>query len=211
MFNYAVSRCNGVVWSQLQRAYKKCLNAMIEEQGGEAVFTRKSGWEVRLELIGRTLHACGINDPQLVKDLVKLYSKERRRTLKLFPDVPRVLSSLHGRYHLGLITNGPSEIQREEISDLKIEEYFDSVIVSGEVGYAKPDPRIFLLTVDKFNVFPLEVLYVGNSQETDVVAHGAGLRVAWLNRKGETLRSGILKPHYEIKSLSELLDLLQFC
>jgi len=96
MFNYAVSRCNGVVWSQLQRAYKECLNAMIEEQGGEAVFARKSGWEVRLELIGRTLHACGIDDPQLVKELVKLYSEQRRRTLKLFPDALRVLSSLHG-------------------------------------------------------------------------------------------------------------------
>ena len=209
MFNYAVSKCNGVAWSQLQRAYNECLSAMMKEQGGEAVFIRKSGWEVRRELIDRTLRACGINDPPLVKELVELYSEQRRRTLKLFPDALQVLSSLHDRYPLGLITNGPSDIQREEISHLKIQEYFDHITVSGEVGYAKPDPRIFQLAVAKFHLFPPEVLYVGNSQETDVAgAHGAGLKVAWLNRKDETLRSGIPKPHHEIKSLLKRLDLL---
>lgn len=209
MFDYAISRCEGMERSQLQRAYDESLRDMIMEQGGEAIFLRKSGREVRLELISHALHACGFDELSLAEDLVNIYEKERRNTLKLFPDALYVLSSLHVRYPLGLVTNGPSDIQRTEIDDLRIAQYFRHVIVSGEVGYAKPNPWIFKLAAARFDLLPSRILYVGNSQKEDVAgAYGAGLKVAWLNRKGERLRPETPKPHYEVKSLSELLNIL---
>ena len=209
VFVYAISRCEGMELSRLQRAYNESLRDMIMEQGGEAIFLRKSGREVRLELISRTLHACGFDDSGLAEDLVNIYGKERRRTLKLFPDALYVLSSLRVKYPLGLVTNGPSDIQRTEINDLQIAQYFNHIIVSGEVGYAKPDPQIFKLAAARYDLPPSQILHVGNSQEEDVAgAYRAGLKVAWLNRKGEKLRPETPKPHYEIQSLSELLNIL---
>jgi HAD superfamily hydrolase (TIGR01549 family) len=63
--------------------------------------------------------------------------------LKWYHDAIHVLSSLKSKYRLNLVTNGPSDIQRAEIDVLQIASYFDDVVVAGEVGYAKPDPRIF--------------------------------------------------------------------
>lgn len=209
MFGYAVSMCNGLKLPQFRKAYDKALESMISEYDGAAIFLRMSGEETRLELISRALHACGFYDSRLAQDLVKIYGKERRKTLKPFSDALCVLSSLCRKYSLSLVTNGPSDVQREEIEDLQIAEYFDHIIIAGEVGYAKPDPRIFNLLITKYAIPPSQILYAGNSQEEDVAcAYKAGLKVAWLNRKGEKLNPEIPKPHYEIESLSELLDAL---
>ena len=54
------------------------------------------------------------------------------------------------------------------------------------------------------------MLYVGDSQEDDLEAsHRGGIRMAWLNREGESLMDGIPKPKFEITSLSEVLDLIK--
>jgi putative hydrolase of the HAD superfamily len=209
MFDCAVSKCNGLKLSQFRKAYDKTLENIINEYEGAAIFLRMSGEETRLELISRALRACGFYDPRLAEDLVKTYGRERRKTLKLFPNALCVLSSLRRKYSLSLVTNGPSDIQREEIEDLRIAGYFDHIIIAGEVGYAKPDPRIFNLLIAKYAIPPSQILYVGNSQEEDVMcAFKAGLKVAWLNRKGEKMKKEIPNPHYEIKSLSKLLDAL---
>ncbi len=73
----------------------------------------------------------------------------------------------------------------------------------------KPNPEIFLEALAQFECEPSEAIYVGDSQEDDIVgAKGVGMQVAWLNRTGETLKPGIPRPDYEIHSLSDLLDII---
>lgn len=209
MIRYAISKCEGLEIDSFQDAYDKAFKDMIKEYHGPTIFLRMSGYETRIEWVGRTLQYFGFDDSNLVHELVHVYGEERRKTLKLFPDAIHVLSFLKSKYRLSLVTNGPSDIQREEIEVLRIAGYFDDIIVAGEVGYAKPDPRIFDALITKLAVPASQHLYVGNSQDADLTsAHHAGLKVVWINRKDEVLRPKIPKPDYEIKNLSELLGFL---
>ena len=168
-----------------------------------------SGKETRIALVGNALESCGFNDAGLVDELVTVYGNERRKTYKLFPDALHVLSSINKKYHLSLLTNGPSDIQREKIGDLQIESYFDHIIIAGEVGYAKPDPQIFKCLIKEYSIPASQILYVGNSQKHDLFgAYTAGLQVCWINRNNEKLNPETLKPNYEINNLSELLEIL---
>jgi putative hydrolase of the HAD superfamily len=209
MIRHAVSKQEGLETTHFQDAYNKAFQDMIKEYNGPAIFLSMSGYETRIEWVSRTLQHCGFDDPNLVHELVDIYGEERKKTLKMFPDAIQVLSYLKNKYRLSLVTNGPSDIQREEIEVLKIASYFDDIIVAGEVGYAKPDPRIFDPLITMLSIPTSQYLYVGNSQDDDLTsAHYAGLKVAWINRKNEILRPRIPKPNYEIKNLSELLGFL---
>ena len=56
-----------------------------------------------------------------------------------------------------------------------LREFFDSIVISGEVGVKKPDPRIFSFALDKAGLSPAEVAYVGDTQEDMQAALAAGL------------------------------------
>ena len=209
IFNYVGSKREGLNLSKFQRAYdeiwedieKKYVRLITQLGIGER--------EIRIEHTNRVLRACGFYDPQLAEKLTNVYWEERRRTLNLFPDALPVLSSLRRTHNLSLLTNGTSDWQREKIEDLQITEYFDHIIIGGEVGYVKPNPEIFDILIARYAIPASQILYVGNNQEKDVIgARNSGLKTVWINRKGEKLNPGIPKPHYEIRTLSELIDIL---
>ena len=136
-------------------------------------------------------------------------------TTKPWPDLGPTLRTLQEQHRLplGVITNGPPDEQRRKLSILAVEAYFEpaAVIVSGEHGYAKPDPRIFRAALTALCVSPAQALYVGDSWENDVLGGlRAGLDVAWFNPDGAA-RPTELPPSrgtlYEVARLEDLLAL----
>ena len=159
--------------------------------------------EVRLVSFKRTLDYCGIDD-ELAEELNQLYLKHRFEDVVLFDDVLPTLERLKGRYVLGALSNGNSYPQK-----LGLESYFQFIILAQEVGMGKPDPGIFHLAVEKAGCLPNELLYVGDSQEEDILgAKRAGIRVAWFNRTNAQVKPNIPHPDYEIDKLSMLLKVL---
>ena len=132
-----------------------------------------------------------------------------RESLRLYPEVLALLPSLRRRYRLALITNGASDTQRGSLRMLGIEQAFDAVVISGEVGVAKPDPAIFQVALRDLGVGPEQAWHIGDDPLTDIAgAHAAGLTAVWLNRS-ESLWSHVEPaPRYEVSSLSELAKLL---
>ena len=64
---------------------------------------------------------------------------------------------------------------------------------------------MFQHAIERLGVPPHEVLHVGDSDVDDVQgAKAAGLQVAWVNRTGRPLRSGVPRPDYEIPDLTGL-------
>lgn len=125
---------------------------------------------------------------------------------ELFPDSLPCLQALKS-FPLGLITNGEKEQHRLKIKKLALEPYFSTVIISGEVGCAKPDKSIFELAARKAGVGTKDCAYIGDRLQTDALAaQQAGMRGIWLDRKnqwkGEAL--GILVIH-SLKGLPQLL------
>lgn len=98
----------------------------------------------------------------------------------------RLLRCLHARRHpMALVTNG-SVSQRQKIDAIEASRFFDVVLISGEVGIAKPDPRIFQLAMSRLNASPGRSVFIGDSLEHDMAgARHAGMMTVLLNRSGE--------------------------
>jgi putative hydrolase of the HAD superfamily len=122
----------------------------------------------------------------------------------LFPETVEVLMSLKQRaVLLGVISNFDSRVY-SVMRDLGIREFFDSVTISSETGYAKPDPRIFAAAVRAL-ACPVEtVLMVGDSLHDDVLAaQQAGLKAVLIDRAGRYPGADVQR----IASLKEVLSL----
>ena len=72
-----------------------------------------------------------------------MYALERRNTYVLFPEIQGVPRRLQSGSRIGIVTNGAAGTQQEKIVVTGLSQYADVVKVSGELGYGKPDPRIF--------------------------------------------------------------------
>jgi len=128
----------------------------------------------------------------------------------LYPDVHNVLPSLRRRYPIALVTNGASDTQRANLRVLGIERDFEAIVISGEVGVAKPDRSIFDMALRELGVEPENVWHIGDDLTTDVAgANAAGLTAAWLNRSGRPWSEGDPEVDHEIRSLTALPELLQ--
>lgn len=102
---------------------------------------------------------------------------------KPFDDVAAALRQLT-HLLLGIVTNGDGPQQRAKIAALGLEVSFDAILVSSEVGCAKPDPRIFREAAQQLGVAPGRCLFVGDRKDVDAIgARNAGMQAVWLNRR----------------------------
>jgi len=89
-------------------------------------------------------------------------------TSVLFPGTKSMLTSLASTYRLGLITNGRSDLQRSVIDHHQLTSFFNPLLISEEVGLAKPDPALFLRPVQDWELKPEQVLFIGDHPLHDI-------------------------------------------
>ena len=125
----------------------------------------------------------------------------------LFDDALPCVDALKERGLLvGLITNNESVHQRAKIAKVGLEGLFDAVVISGEIGVAKPDPEIFTHACGLLGVAPSDAMHIGDNRYADAEgALGAGLRGVWLDRRHE--HDGSEVDFEVISSLREVTDL----
>jgi putative hydrolase of the HAD superfamily len=151
----------------------------------------------------------GIADQRLIDDAFARYRDIWFDTLALDPDAPALLTALGARYRLALVTNGPSWSQRPKIERFDLAAYMHAIIVSEEVGVAKPDPQIFHIALNALAVPPDEALFVGDSPENDLRgAAQAGMPAIWVNRYGATLPPDIPQPIAVVDGLRDLAAII---
>jgi 5'-nucleotidase len=121
-----------------------------------------------------------------------------------------LLEMLQGRARLGIITNGFTELQRVRLERTGLRAHFDVLVISEEVGFAKPHAGIF----DHAHALMGQpergrVLMVGDKAETDILGGiHAGFDTCWYNPAGLPAPEGIA-PHYQVDSHAQLQRLLQ--
>jgi len=146
-----------------------------------------------------------IDDPALAEELGERFVVERRARYEVFPDAESTLRELSAAYVLGLVTNGASCLQRDKLRASGLGHYFKVVVVSGDVGVAKPDPSVFQRALAELEAD--RALMVGDSVEKDVRgALAAGLEAVWLNRSGRPRPDDL--DVAEVTSLTELPGVL---
>jgi YjjG family noncanonical pyrimidine nucleotidase len=126
----------------------------------------------------------------------------------LYPSAREVLDALAERASLALVTNGLSEVQRTRIGRLDLGQYFDAVVISAEVGVAKPAPGIFDLAFAALGEPVKETtLMVGDSLTSDIRGGvDYGIATCWYNPHGRSA-GGAGPIDHEISHLDQLLDL----
>lgn len=159
--------------------------------------------EIRFHAFKCTIEYVGGNDDGLAAELNALYLKHRFEDIGLYADVLPTLDALSPRYLLGLLSNGNGYPERCGLPDR-----FAFVVFSQDVGFEKPDKRIFQAACSKAGCRPEELMHVGDSLESDVQgAKGIEALSVWLNRNGKRRQVGI-EPDLEIWSLAELTAIL---
>jgi putative hydrolase of the HAD superfamily len=104
----------------------------------------------------------------------------------LFDDVLPLLDALRSKgIRTGLITNNESVHQRDKLARVGLDRLVDVIVISDEVGVAKPDRAIFDHALGLLGVEPGQAMHVGDNIGADAAgAHRAGLRAVWLDRPG---------------------------
>ena len=163
----------------------------------------------RREAWTRALAQHGVDDPAYAEHLADRFRRERRRRNAMFPDAAELLPKLAQRLPLALVTNGAPDLQHFKIDASGVRPYFQSIVVSGEVGIGKPNPRPMQRALRQLGCDPAHAAMVGNSLTSDIAgALNTGVHAIWLNRDGSPL-TGNARPDFLVTSLSELPDLIQ--
>ena len=110
-------------------------------------------------------------------DLIALWKDDWPKMLRAaIPGSVDILAELRGRgYRLYALTNWSAEtfpVARERFDFLN---WFDDIVVSGEVKLAKPDPRIFELTIERCRLEPAQTLFIDDSLHNVDAGRKAGL------------------------------------
>jgi len=116
------------------------------------------------------------------------YIVEYQRAWVLYDDALPCLDALLEAVpgvRFGVVTNAELPFQTAKMDATGLSERIELTIASGDVGVAKPHPRIFRAACERFGVDPADAVYVGDRLDTDAIgAASAGLGGVWLDRKG---------------------------
>jgi len=152
---------------------------------------------------------------QLPQILAEVYRSVSRFRLQLYPRVEEVVSQLHEKYRLAALSDGQSAWAVPELHAVGLLKYFSPVIVSGDVGYRKPDRRIFESALAGMGLAASEVLFVGNNLYRDIFgAQQVGMKTVYYRANGLEERNredgGDVRADYDIHGFSEVLHAISF-
>ncbi len=164
--------------------------------------------ELRLVRFEKFMDAIGeYRDPA---ELSRFYLQELSQT-DFMVDGARALVEefLEKGHRLCLITNGLTDVQRPRIQKVDFGKYFESIVVSDEIGIAKPDAGFFEHAFSEIGrPAKEEVIVVGDSLNSDIQGgNNFGLDTCWYNPSGSANHTKHL-PTYEIDRIGRLREIV---
>ena len=135
----------------------------------------------RMEAWGAILATVDLHDPDLIPAAQALFAEVQTRGHTPLPGARETVRALAPGRRLGLLTNGPSDVQRLKLARTGLTVLFDAVAISGEMGVGKPSAGAFEAVLTQLGAAPNEAVMVGDSWERDVEgAHSCGLPAVWI-------------------------------
>ncbi|MCH7568191.1 MAG: glycerate kinase [Nanoarchaeota archaeon] len=145
--------------------------------------------------------------------LVRKFCEEKATKSILSETALDVLNNFKGRgYTLALVSNA-TPITKTIIKNFELESFFDAISLSCDVGYLKPDPRIFQTTIANLGKKPSQVCVVGDKIRTDILgAKIIGARTILLERNSKKVVENDLRIPIDamIPSLDDMINLSMF-
>lgn len=201
---------NGIVvpYEKFRKTYFKVRDQLYRENDASL---REVNFLVRASHVLREL---GFNlkpeDPKVLRS-VEAFMRPLRESLKLDPYVPMILQELKKEYRLGLVSNFayPPTI-KQTLQKFGLSKFFDVIVISGDVGWRKPNSKVFEQALRALHVSASEAVFVGDAPFHDIEgARQVGMKTVLLRRLGEKETAETGNPDKTIRELEELLAILR--
>ena len=178
---------NVKLWQQLDD--KTITIAQLKQQRAEKLF----------EFVGKTA------DPTVFS---LHYLDELAGCQYLLGHVEQTLNHLSNHSEMAIITNGLARVQKPRLASSLIHQHFGALVISEELGVAKPDPEIFAHACDLMNWSdPSKVLMVGDNYRCDIQgAADFGMQTCWFNIRQQAHE--FTDHDHEIHRFDELIKVL---
>ena len=161
----------------------------------------------RGEVVRLALADLGVDDEGLARRIGETYHSLRDDAIKPFDDAVATVEWLRTEgCRLALLTNGGSAGQRVKIDRFDLAPLFDAILIEGEVGFGKPDPRIYAKALAALHVSATDAWMVGDNLEWDVAGpQREGIAGIWIDARGRGVPDGhAVRPHRIISRLADL-------
>ena len=144
------------------------------------------------------------------EDLNLTYVEQLGLCTELMEGAYDVLQTLARTSRIAIVTNGLEAVQRSRLMHSTIHPFISALIISEEVGAAKPHPAYFDAAFAKTgNPDRRDVLIIGDSLTSDIQGGlNYGIDTCWYNPAGEAKPEGV-QLTYELRRLQELLDIIR--
>lgn len=184
------------------------LPTSIEKMIAESIAIHPHGVDHFPELLMKY----GLDHPAAIAAAQEWYRQNRFHGLALYPDAIETLEharSSHPGRRVGIITNGPADVQAAKLDLLALRPYIDFALISGEFGSAKPEVAIFNEALRLGKATAADSVYIGDSPEYDVAgARNSGIRSIWVNRVFPGWAWEMPPPDHEVRDLAAVRRLL---
>src|SRR5207253_561570 len=94
-----------------------------------------------------------------------------------------LIRRLRGRYRMSVLSNADLSLA-QRLRDAGIWDLFDDVIVSAEVGVAKPEPRIYALAAERLGLPPAECVFIDDAERNVDAARATGMHAVYFRVDG---------------------------
>ena len=163
----------------------------------------KDFWAVTEDSLAKSMEVFKI-DPLMKNQLLDLY-----KVLSTFPEVKDVLQKLKKKsYKLAILSNGTPALLNKLVKSNNLDNIFNDIFSVEEVKTYKPDPKVYNIPVQKYQIQKNEVAYL-SANTWDVSAGGNyGFKPVWVNRNKSIFDNLDYVPKYQIENLNKLIDII---
>lgn len=134
------------------------------------------------QAVSNAFRELGIEDMDLAAEIADAHESERVEISRPLPGTTDTLRYFKEEgVKLALITSGSGERQRGKVKKHGLEVFFDVILIEGEIGYGKPEERVYLEALEQLGVTPSETWMVGDGLEWDIeTAQKLGILGIWV-------------------------------
>jgi 2-haloacid dehalogenase len=157
-------------------------------------------WRLTRDALQWTAARHGIGDEAVLTDVLTAY-----RHLDPYPEVPALLALIreHGP-RTAILSNGEPAMLADAIRSAKLDHLLDAVLSVEAAGVFKPDPRVYRLAEDRFQLPAGQMAFVSSNPWDAFGAHVFGFHVFWINRTRQPAEYGLRDVATELTDLADL-------
>ncbi len=182
--------------------YKE-INVGIWQEFEKGLITQK---ELKIDRYRRFIKKIGVSVDAYL--FAESFMNNLEHASFLFEGAKELIEDLSKTHRLIMVTNGLTRVQRTRIRKSVIANYFEEIIISEEIGYAKPNPMIFEKGLKNISLpMKKEIVIIGDSLTSDIKGGlNYGIDTVLYN-PNKNINKTDIKPKHEIYTLLEIHDL----